>query len=274
MIEWLTDDTTRELIDRSTLMLALVMARVAPIVELIPFLGGRATPRTVKTALSLALVVLLFPVLWTPGLLATEISAPQFALLAAKEVLVGMTIGFVAALVFEAVRMAGQIIDAARGQTMANVMVPQLPERVSVTSEFLYLFAVALFFTFDGHHVFVGALAESYVAVPLATMPTWTATTGAELAFTTARLTADAIALAITFAFPVVGSILLADLVLAMINRSAPQVNVFFLGMPLKAALGTAVVLLGLGVFADEFVTHALSGLTALKDLIHLSRGS
>jgi len=266
MLDWITDEAARGAIDHGIVVFALVAARILPIVELAPFLGGRAAPRTVKIALAMSLSVLVFPVVWEP--LAASPAASELTLLVMKELLVGLTLGFVTALVFEAVRIAGQIIDAARGQTMANVMVPQLPERVSVTADYLYLLAIALFFAFGGHLVFVEALVRSYASIGLFHFPEFG--DAAQMALLITRLWADAIAVGVLFAFPVVASILLADLVLALINRSAPQINVFFLGMPLKAVLGSAVVLLGLGIFADEFANHAANGLGALADLSNL----
>lgn len=269
MLDWLTDDAARNAVDHAIVIFALVAARVLPIVELAPFLGGRAAPRTVKISVAFCLTVLVFPVVWSPSLLASRPGTVELASLVVKELLVGLTFGFVIALVFEAVRIAGQIIDAARGQTMANVMVPQLPERVSVTADYLYLLAVALFFAFGGHLLFVEALVRSYASVGLFEYPSF-AGGATEVALLITRLWADAIAVGVLFAFPVVASVLLADLVLAFINRSAPQVNVFFLGMPLKAALGTAVVLLGLGIFADEFANHARTLLAAHEDIVLL----
>lgn len=270
MPDWLTDETVRAASDRSVLLFALVMARVVPIVQLAPFLGGKATPRTVKTSIAFALAILVAPVVWTPEFLFAEISTIDLGLLIAKEALVGLTLGFVTALVFESVRMAGQIIDAARGQTMANVMVPQLPERVSVTADLLYQFSIALFFVLGGHHLFVTALVRSYRVIPPAD---FIAVDGPQTVLTIARLTADSIAIGLLLALPVVAAILLADMVLALINKSAPQVNVFFLGMPAKALLGTAVVLLGLGLFADEFAVHAAENLEALQVVIETMGG-
>jgi flagellar biosynthetic protein FliR len=270
MLDWLTDDTVRVAADRSVLLFALVMARVAPIVQLAPFLGGRATPRSVKTSIAFALAILVAPMVWTPEFLLGDIGSGELGLLIAKELLVGLTLGFVAALIFEAVRMAGQIIDAARGQTMANVMVPQLPERASVSADLLYQFSIALFFVLGGHHVFVRALVRSYRMIPPTAFPIGE---GDAIIFSIARLTADSIAIGLLLAFPVVAAILLADLVLALINKSAPQVNVFFLGMPAKALLGVAVVLFGLGVFADEFAAHAADNLESLDDLLQTIGG-
>ena len=255
------------------MLFALVLARVVPIIEITPFLGGVATPRSVKTAAAFALALLVYPTVLTPAFLAQPPSGPEFALLVVGEGLVGMTLGFVIALLFESVRIAGQAIDAMRGQTMANALVPQLPERASVTADYLYQLAIALFFLIGGHRLFVAALVQSYdMHTPLGYFTDRIAGS-VDVSDLLIRATADAITLGISLAMPVIVAILLADLVLAMVNKAAPQVNVFFLGMPLKALLGVAVVMLGLGLFADQFAREAIDAIGRVEQTVDMLGG-
>ena len=271
--EWILDEALRRSVDQSILLAALVMARVVPLVQLVPYLGGKATPQTVKLGLALALAVLIYPAVWLSGAGQALPEAPLvLAALVFKEVCIGLALGFVAALVFEAVRMAGQMIDAARGQTMANVMVPQLPERVSVSATFGYQASIVVFLLLGGHRIFLGGLVRSFAWIPPQSFPALGAGNLELIALTVLRLTADAIALGLLLAFPVVASILLLDLFLALVNRAAPQINVFFLGMPLKALLGVAVLLLGLELVVARVMDEAFSQLgTVLEVLESLS---
>src|SRR5690625_3472534 len=137
--EILTDEGARELLHQSILLGALITSRMLPMVQIIPYLGGQVVPQTVKMGLALALVLLVYPAVWMqPGALSLPDSTFAIAMLVMKEIFVGLTLGFVCALVFDAVRMAGQIIDNSAGLTQATTMVPQLPERVSPTSNFLF----------------------------------------------------------------------------------------------------------------------------------------
>lgn len=254
MIDAFLDGSLPTTARSALIVFVLVLARVVPVVELAPFLGGRATPRTVKTGIALAIALIVYPAVVTPDLLIAPPSDLALAALIVKEVLVGLTLGFVTSLVFESVRMAGQIVDAVRGQTMANVLVPQLPERASVTADYLYQLAIALFFVIGGHRLFLLAFTSSYQTItPLGYFSVDQATTTTFIV----RVAADAIALGLSFALPAVAAILLADLMLGLVNKAAPQVNVFFLGMPAKAAIGIAVVLLSLGFWADRLAVEA-----------------
>lgn len=246
------------------LLVALVSARMIPLVQIVPYLGGKATPQVVKMGLAMALSLLVVPVLWGSREALPE-STILIAALIAKEVLIGLTLGFVAALVFEAIRMAGQIIDTARGQTMATALVPQLPERISVSADFLYQMAIAIFLILGGHRIFLAALTRSYIVFPVHEFPSFDVD-GIAIATMLARWTADSFNIAMMMAFPVVASILLADLLLALVNKAAPGINVFFLGMPLKALLGVLALMLSLDILIFEvFISEAVLDLARLE---------
>ena len=270
MFEYFAHAATRHAIEQAIILFALVAARLVPIVQLVPHLGGKATPQIVKMGLAFALTLLVYPAVWLSGAVEhLPSSTIQIALLVGKEVLVGLTLGFVASLVFESVRMAGQIIDNARGQTMATTLVPQLPARVSVSANFLYQLAIVVFFLVGGHRLFVEALVRSYVVIPPWVVPgshgQWHA-----VALLVARLTADAITLAVLLAFPVMAAILLTNIFLALVNKAAPQINVFFLGMPLKALMGVAVLMLALELVIELFAKKSLENVQSLFDILHI----
>lgn len=255
------------------LMVGLITARMIPIVQLVPYFGGKATPQVVKMGLAMALSALVMPAVWEARGELPE-SAIAISALIGKEVIIGLTLGFVGALVFEAVRMAGQFIDVARGQTMATAMVPQLPDRISVSADFLYQLSIAIFLIIGGHRLLIAALVRSYVVFPVHEFPSFDVD-GIAIALTLARWTADSFNIAMMMAFPVVASILLADLLLALINKAAPGINVFFLGMPLKALLGVLALLLALDVIIFEvFIDTAIFDLRRLEAWIETLGGA
>ncbi|QED27447.1 flagellar biosynthetic protein FliR [Microvenator marinus] len=247
------------------LLVMIISARIVPVVQLVPYLGGKATPQVVKMGISLCLALLLMPLVWqTKDALPN--SPPALAVIIAKEVLVGMTIGFVGALVFEALRIAGQIMDTTRGQNMATAMVPQLPERVSLSADVLLQLGIAIFLIIGGHRVLISALLISYKAVPVHVLPDAATTTQA--AALIAELFGASFTVALLMAFPVVASVLLAELVLALINKSAPNVNVFFLGMPLKAMIGLFALMVSLESIINLMISESLFELRALSALL------
>ncbi len=260
LADLINDPSWQQALNRAILLWALVTARVVPIVQVVPYMGGKALPQTVKLGLAVALTAMIYPAMAATGA-ADQLpdGALAWITLLIKEVLLGVMFGFVAGLVFESIIMAGQLIDNARGQTMATALVPQLPERVSVSADYMYQMAAVMFVLLGGHRVFLAALTGSFVAIPPHVIPDFGPSLEA-LTLSILRLGADAITLGVMLAFPVTATVLLTDVCLALVNRAAPQINVFFLGMPLKAMIGIAVMMIALEVMMgrvmDDGIDH------------------
>jgi flagellar biosynthesis protein FliR len=268
--ELLNDEGIKHQLNMALLLGLMVMARVGPIIQLVPYLGGKGVPAQVKVALGLAMAALVYPALWSSGAADALPTHPaHIALLVVKEGLLGMLLGFVAALAFDAVRLAGQIMDTVRGQNMATTMVPQLPDRVSISADILYQLTLIAFVGAGAHRLFIAALVRSFVVFPPHRMPAWG--DGSEaIALGLARISADAIGLGVLLAFPVIAATLLVDLCLALVNRSAPQIQVFFIGMPIKALLGVAVLLGLLDGIMSRVVLEASAGVIWIAHVIEL----
>lgn len=270
MLDYIQSPEVQQPLNQAILLAALVSARLLPIVQLAPFLGGKAVPQQVKMALALALALLVYPAVWLSGAADHLPSAPtEIVALILKEVMVGFVIGFVVALVFDAVRTAGQIIDNSAGITQATSLAPQITDRVSLTANLLFQLTVVIFFISGGHRVFLTTLAHSFERIPPQTMLN-TGETLTALADATVRLGADTIMLSVLLSFPVVAAVLLANLFLALVNKSAPQVNVFFLGMPIKAMLGVIIVMLGINMILERFMLAVVSNFESLSKIIEI----
>jgi flagellar biosynthetic protein FliR len=231
------------------LLLALCAARVVPVLVLAPFLGGRMVPGTVKVGLAVAVALLVWPQALR-GVTLPQLSTVHVALLLGKEALVGVALGLCAALVFLAAEAAGQLIDLARGASLAESLVPQSGTRASPVADLYLQLAVVVFLALGGHRLFLAALARSYEVIPLLTFPS-TAGLGA-LAVTAIELTGQMLLVAVGLATPVLLAAVLTDLALGLVNRAAPQLNAFVLGMPAKALVGAALVLVTLSLVAGE----------------------
>jgi flagellar biosynthetic protein FliR len=221
----------------------LVVARVLALLTFVPAFGVRSLPAPVRVALAVVLAAVLYP---SVALRATVPASPiAIAALALKEVLVGATMGFVVALAFAALDMAGRLVDATRGATLAEVLDPLSGERTSPLAELHVQVGLLVFLALGGPRALVLALAHGYETVPLASFPA--AARGlAPLAGGAIRLAGDSIAVAFVLAAPALVALYLSELALGLFGRAAPQVGVFFVGMPLRAAVGIAAVLLAL----------------------------
>lgn len=236
-------------------LFGLCFARFISFIMIVPFFGGRVVPSQVKVAVATALVIITYPALLAE--LPTDGSSLSFGVigfvgLIAKEVFVGFTLGFVASLVFEAVQVAGRIADFQRGSTMGELFAPQLQERVSELGQFKLQLAIVIFLTVGAHRFFISALVRSFEFIPALKFPHIEAGWTPAAQFLTV-MTGSVLSIGIQIAVPIIITLLLTDLFFGLINRVAPQVNVFFLSMPVKMWLGIFVVAVMMTFLVSRF---------------------
>lgn len=236
-------------------LFGLSFARFIAFITIVPFFGGSVVPSQVKVATATALVIITYP-----SLLAElpkdggplPFGAVGFVGMLAKEVFVGFTLGFVASLVFEAVQVAGRLADLQRGSTMSELFAPQLQERVSELGQFKLQLAIVIFLTTGAHRFFISALVRSFEFIPALKFPHIESGWTPAAEFMT-MITGSVLSIGIQLAVPIIITLLLTDLFFGLINRVAPQVNVFFLSMPVKMWIGLLVVALMMPFLVERF---------------------
>jgi len=231
----------------------LVLLRTGAIVVTLPVISESVVPVMVKAGLTLIIAVVIFP------LVAAQIppldSRSLFGLvgLLAGEVLIGVTIGFVARMYFAAIQLAGDIIGFQMGFSVVNVIDPMSSAQVSVITQLQYMIAMLIFLTVDAHHLFFQALMQSYADIPVAGFQFSGGVM--QLVFEASR---DMFALALKIAAPIMAVMIFTNVALGVVARTVPQMNIFIVGFPLQISLG----LIFLGLTAPLFVrlTEGLFG--------------
>jgi flagellar biosynthetic protein FliR len=238
-------------------LVGLAFARMLSFLLIVPFFGGAAVPARVKVATATAFVIILYPSLEAgmPRGGGLGFGPVTFVALLAKEAFVGFTLGFVASLVFEGVQVAGRVIDFQRGSTMDELFAPQLQTRVSELGQLKLQFAIVLFLLIGAHRFFIAALLRSFEYVPALSFPHLQAGWTPAAAFIT-QATAGVLAIGVQLAAPAMIALLLTDLFFGIVNRVAPQINVFFLSLPVKMAVGLFVVLVALPLFKERYIYY------------------
>ncbi len=223
---------------------ALVAARVVPVIVFSPFLGGEVVPPDVKIGVGVLLSIVLFPAVSERVSYVPHTPLP-YILTFAKEVFIGISLAFVVSMVFDAARVAGNMIDTMGGAQMAQVMVPMFQQQATIYASLKLMLAVTLFLTINGHHWVIQTLGDSLVLLPVDQFPSFTH--GMWGFFETVmRNFADVMKVGIALAAPGMIAAFVTDVAMGMINRVAPQVQVFFMAMsikPLAAALVMVVAI-------------------------------
>jgi type III secretion protein T len=172
----------------------------------------------------------------------------MFGAVAFKEALIGFLIGFFAAIPFWIAENVGNFIDNQRGATMGEVYSPINGAQVSTTGIFFTQLVSTLFFVGGAVFLFLGALYKSYAVWPVFTV-------GLSFASDAPVQVLGALdgmlRTTVVISAPVIIIMFLATLGLGLVNRTAPQLNVFFLSMPVKSALGVAMLIVYLPFIMD-----------------------
>ena len=232
---------TLSLLTPETLIVFLLLTiRIGAIVLSLPLLGSRNLPAQLKILFILMLGVALYPLVQIQQVVIPQ-RLGHLALVVVSEMLIGLTIGFVVQLLFAGIQLGGELISQQMGLNIATIFDPHNAQQVSLVTHFQYVLAMLMFLSGSAHHWFIIAMAESLQSIPLAGL----STSGAVLPVILTLL-GKACVIAIQLAAPVSIALLLATLVLGVMARLVPQLNVFMLSFP--ATLGLGLVMLALAL--------------------------
>lgn len=223
----------------------VVLLRVSAIITFIPVLSERSVPVKVKATLCLIVSIIIYPLVLPQIPPLQNLHVIELAFLMIGEALIGITIGFLARLIFAAIQLAGSIIGFQMGFAIVNVIDPASSQQVSIIAEFKYLLAMLLFLTVNAHHVFFSAIAHSYLVIqPLSFH------LSGELMQFIYTVSGDMFVIALKIAAPIMAVMLFTNVGLGIVARTVPQMNIFIVGFPLQIAIG----LIFLGISAPLFV--------------------
>lgn len=229
-----------------------ILLRVSTMILLVPVFDSRNIPLMVKAGLCLSLSIFCYQFLRVQPMEPLS-DLVTFGVGIAQEVMIGAMIGLVVRLLFAGIQLAGEMIGFQMGLTIANVIDPVSSNQISIISQMLYLFAILIFWAMDGHHTVFHALAESFALIP---------PFGMRLSEPLGRFTLDqAVAMfrmALLFGAPMIVSLVLATLVIGLIARTVPQMNVFMVALPAKIWIGLFFMGTSLSVMATVVQRHSL----------------
>ena len=226
----------------------LAFARVGTLVMLLPGLGERLVPGRLRLSLALGLTLVLFPLIRT--LLPTGRDPAAMIGILAGEVAVGLVLGLAARILMGALQTAGNIVAAQLGLSFAMTVDPtQGGGQEAAVGNFITLLGVTLILAADVHHLAIAAIRDSYALLPPIGIPD----TGDAARLAIASV-ARSFSLALRISAPFIAFGLLFNLGLGILSRLMPQMQVFFLAMPLTILAGLAILLAVLGLMMSAFV--------------------
>ncbi len=227
------------------------LARILALIASAPIFGTKQVPARIKVGLAVIIAVVIAPTLDIPADIDPASAQGLFVLV--QQIVAGVIIGFSIRLIFSAVEMAGDLAGMQMGLGFASFYDPQNATFTPVIAQFLGIIAALAFISVDGHLYMLAALADSFRDFPIgANVPS------ANAFRTVAEWGGSMFSHALQFSLPLIGVLLITNLALGILTRSAPQLNIFAVGFPITLAVGFAALLLTIPYLAPlmEYFTH------------------
>jgi flagellar biosynthetic protein FliR len=221
----------------------LIFVRMTGLFVTAPIFGRKNIPTYFKIGFAFTTAILMANVIKVDSIIATD-SFLIYTLYIIKEFIVGVVIGYVAYVVFTSIYIAGQIIDMQIGFGMVNVFDPISNIQIPVTANLYFILAMIIFLVTNGHHMLIKALFQSFDLVPLGG-----ASIGPMMIDNIIDLFKQIFSIGFKISAPIVAAVIVTDVVLGIISKTIPQMNVFVLGMPLKILIGVLIIMITIPAF-------------------------
>ena len=238
----------------------VVFTRIAAAVMILPGVGEAFVPMRVRLLFAMLLTLVVSPLISShlPPEPRTLVDLFRLVFL---EIVVGVYLGMVARIMLLTLDTAGRIIGLTIGMANAEVFNPSISSQASLRGLLLTTMGVMLLFATNMHHLFILAIVDSYKVFPAGAIFEW-----GDSAFVIARLIADSFRLALQLTAPFIVISLIFFMGLGMLARLMPQLQIFFVGLPVQLAGGLlifSIIISGLfSIFLDYYAKNLNQFLT------------
>jgi flagellar biosynthetic protein FliR len=228
--------------------LLLIFCRISSFFIVAPIFSAKNVPIQFKIGLSFFITLVAFSTIDQSSMTFDGV----YIVAMMKEIVIGLLLGFVAYLFFTIVQISGSFIDMQMGFSMANIIDPMTGTQSPILGNLKFMLAVLLFISMGGDHYFIHAIVDSYHWVPLSNDAFAHIYNGQVSEFLLQSLS-TVFELAFQMAAPMIAALFLIDVGLGILARTAPQFNIFVIGMPLKVLIGFVLLTLLFPSFINLF---------------------
>ena len=234
------------------LVYLLVFARVGSMIMLLPAIGEASVPPRVRLMLALGISFAMAPVVaGNYATMAEPKNAMFLGLLVIQEVTAGLLIGTMARIIMSALTIAGDLIATQTGLSFASIVDPMQGGQTPVVGTFMSMLGVVMIFQLNLHHLAIGAIEGSFRMIPPgAALPV------ADMADLTVTLASGAFAMGFQLAAPFIVFGFAVNVAVGILARMMPQLQVFFIAMPIQILCGFIILLALLGSLMNIFLEH------------------
>jgi flagellar biosynthetic protein FliR len=239
--------------------------RVAGFIMVSPIFSTGFVPIRVRLGLSVMLALVVMPNLnpdLPPYIKFDPVSLSGLFMIA-QQVMIGIALGFVMQIVFAAIVNAGQLVGMQMGLGFAQMMDPQSGVTVPVISQFYNLMGVLLFLAMNGHLVLIQILVDSFSILPVGAggLPT---SAFINIAYFGAWMFSGAVIIAL----PAIISLLMISVVMGVITKSTPQMNIFAVGFAISIIAGFIIILVTLSTAFPQMANLFGEGFKFMREML------
>lgn len=222
---------------------ALILVRISGFIFTAPFFNQANAPRKLKFAVAFFMSVVLFQTMTYEPLEYEGVIG--YAILVVKEAIVGAMIGLMANICMYILEFSGRMIDMEIGFAMVSVLDPATNLETSITGTLYTNVVILLLIVTDMHHYIIEAAVDSFRQVPLGT-----AVFQPDIYQIMVHFISDYFVIAFRIILPIFCCILIVNVVLGILAKVAPQMNMFVIGMQLKVLMGIVIMFLIAGLLS------------------------
>ncbi len=237
------------------------LTRILGLIMLAPVFGHSSVPRRVKIGLGVFIALIVAPTL--PPMPDVGLGSWHGLFILIQQLLIGMAIGFIMRIVFAATETAGEIVGLQMGLGFASFFDPQSAGQTLVLSQFFNLLAALLFLAINAHLLLLNVLVESFKSLPISPEPL-----AAAGFYNIAIYGSVVFSIGLQLALPLIAILLMTNLALGILTRSAPQLNIFAIGFPITLGVGLIALDVTLPYFTPQFERMFYNGFEAITMVI------
>lgn len=218
----------------------LMFVRISTFVVVAPFFSYKQVPNQVKAGFSLFLAIIIFQV--SPEVRIEYQTVIGYAILVIKEAITGLTLGFFTNISYYILAFAGQVIDMEIGFSMVNELDPTSNIRTTITGNFYSYVVILMMLITNLHHHLIVAMIDTFKVIPLGSASMSMGIYEVVVAFMR-----DYFIIGFRIVLPFFASILIVNVILGILIKVVPQLNMFVIGIQLKILIGIFILFILVG---------------------------
>jgi flagellar biosynthetic protein FliR len=248
---------SHDLLQTWVMGLLLPLIRMLSFMSVAPLFSHNGIPQPIKIATGFILTLAVMP---TIGPLPDidPLSMPGL-LIICQQMVIGVAVGMMMRVIFSGIEMAGQVAGMTMGLGFASFFDPQSQGNTVAISQLYGILALLVFLSIDGHLLLISALAESFYSLPIALNSL--GVNGMKIA----EVGKEVFSIGLQLSLPIIAALLITNMALGILTRSAPQLNIFGIGFPITIGVGFLTLLLILPNMAQPYRHFIEQGIAASR---------